>query len=476
MLLPEQFVSTPTEMLLRLAAQGQIGLDRVLMGEIVRRLQGPEREATIDELVQFGTSGDQRYPLDISPAICDALRVARSPKAIPFFLHFLQNLGDLDQDPVYTALGELGRDAVEPLLALREAEQDPEQQMELEFLLAGLHSFDDRIAALLRARLESDPSDAAISLALYGDRAMLPVIEAKLQELKSQPDEGRTVQELEFTRRELLSERVVDEPEAVDILNDYEEFAFPVFEVMSLAEQLRFAKHPRADVRRRMLEAAQDEVEEEPTEAEKNVLLGLAQEDEDEGVRGLALQALGPHIDQDPALAPYLQKQMLDGAKSPTERVGALLGLLSGSAEPVPGTEGPLRELYEHEGIRHLVLRGMCLTLDKQYAPFMSKHLEDDDLEVVKAALLGVGVLDLGFEAGRVQKCFHTEELRESALHAYALCAPGKFNGPLAKSLLNRIEKLADGLSEEEEELVMAAIDQRLQMQGLKPYFASHHG
>ena len=40
------------------------------------------------------------------------------------------------------------------------------------------------------------------------------------------------------------------------------------------------------------------------------------------------------------------------------------------------------------------------------------------------------------------------------------------------KSMLHRIEKDATGLSEEEELLVMAALDERLALSGKKPFFA----
>jgi len=63
------------------------------------------------------------------------------------------------------------------------------------------------------------------------------------------------------------------------------------------------------------------------------------------------------------------------------------------------------------------------------------------------------------------------EDLREDALFAYALAIPGKDSPAFLRSLLKKIETEAGGFSEEEEEIVRTALDERLRAAGKPPIF-----
>jgi hypothetical protein len=73
-----------------------------------------------------------------------------------------------------------------------------------------------------------------------------------------------------------------------------------------------------------------------------------------------------------------------------------------------------------------------------------------------------------------LRRFFDDEELRADALFAYTLAIPGETTKGRVRNLFNREEKDAGGLSPHEEELVKAALDERLALAGKEPYFAAH--
>ena len=105
------------------------------------------------------------------------------------------------------------------------------------------------------------------------------------------------------------------------------------------------------------------------------------------------------------------------------------------------------------------------------FRDYFAKHLEDGDLEVRRGAVWGVGYYGLRSELDRLRKLFMDEDLRSDALFAYALAIPGEISRGRVKGLLSRIENEAKGLSEMEEELIKAALDERLMLAGKEPVF-----
>ena len=128
-------------------------------------------------------------------------------------------------------------------------------------------------------------------------------------------------------------------------------------------------------------------------------------------------------------------------------------------------------EFYELPETRAGALAAMWQSMDRAFAPYFSRHLDDPDIEIRRAAITGVGYLRLHAETGRLEKYFDDEELRPEALFAYALAAPGKVTALHAQQVLKKIEDLAGGLSQPEVELVGTALDDLLVRHGRKPIF-----
>ena len=130
-----------------------------------------------------------------------------------------------------------------------------------------------------------------------------------------------------------------------------------------------------------------------------------------------------------------------------------------------------ITDLYEIPEGRAKALEAMWRSIHPAFRDYFAPHLEDSDLEIRRAALWGVGYYGLKSELERVRKLFDDEELRTDALFSYALALPTEVSRGRMKGLLQRIEKDANGLSEIEEELVKAALDERLLLAGKEPVF-----
>ena len=113
----------------------------------------------------------------------------------------------------------------------------------------------------------------------------------------------------------------------------------------------------------------------------------------------------------------------------------------------------------------------MWRSIHPSFREYFAPHLGDADLEIRRGALWGVGYYGLKSELDKVRKLFEDEDLRTDALFAYALAIPTEVSRGRMKGLLQRIEKDAKGLSEIEEELVKAALDERLMLAGKEPVF-----
>ena len=109
--------------------------------------------------------------------------------------------------------------------------------------------------------------------------------------------------------------------------------------------------------------------------------------------------------------------------------------------------------------------------MDRRFANYPPKHLDDPDLEIKRQAIWGVGYLGLASEAPRLEPFLDDNEFRSDALFAYALSIPGETSRSRAHALLNKIEDVAGGFRTDEEMLVQIALDQRLMLHGIKPVF-----
>jgi len=455
-LTPDQYAEASITELLDAASRGRVGVDQTLLRSILSRGEG-----TAEEIAEFFLNVEENWRVDLSADIFHMLRALRSPSAIPVYAELLGDEVEEDPTPIYDALAELGAAAIEPLLK-QHAEAGPESQSQIEFLLAGLRVVDDRIGELLKLRLESDPAEAAINMSLYGDKAMRPVLEAKLAGELSDHERH----EVQFAIDQLSAETILDEPEPFDIMSLYPETAPPVFDVLEPDEMIAFLDHNDAGIRRM---AAESLANEELDGDELKRLLQTAEEDSDVAVRSQAWQAMATGLDEDDIVR-RIQARCFDTEAPALERAGAACAL----AETTMSDELAelLREFYEQPETRALAMKAMWHSFDQQFAEVFPKHLEDLDEDILRNAIWGCGYLGIGHVAGQLEKLFENEYVREHALFAYALSAPVELTRGRAKGFFKRIFDLADGLSESETSVVEAGIDQRLGLLGQEPVFA----
>lgn len=420
---PDQYAATPVADLLTAASLGRIGLDHRFLRAILDRF-----EEAVPDLVKFGLrESEDADPL--APELVALFRYRPCAEALPFLVECVRRDPDEVSDELVEAFCRLGDAAAGPLLDLYE-ELGPERGEEAAFVLAALHSPDPRVLELLKDINALDQVEGAFLLQVY------------------------------------------NEPpgsfEPYDIWSDFPERAGPSFDLMSFSERIQFLESPWPEHRAEAvadLHLAEDDVE------LRSRVFELARRDPDAAVRGGCWAALRPaHADEE--IHPAMLARLQDPQAPPVERCGALSGLAWESDDPL--IRPYFLEFYEAPGTRAGALEAMWQSMDRAFAPYFSRHLDDPDLGLRRPAIRGVGYLRLHAETGRLEKYFDDEELRPEALYAYALAAPGKVTALHAQRVLKKIEDLAGGLSQPEVELVESALDDLLQSHGRKPFFTQH--
>lgn len=162
-------------------------------------------------------------------------------------------------------------------------------------------------------------------------------------------------------------------------------------------------------------------------------------------------------------------KKLRDPATTIEERGGLLVGLSAEADRNEVRTA--IVGLYSSPEGRAKALEAMWRSMHPSFRDYFAKHLDDPDLEVRRGAIWGIGYYGLRSELSRIRQLFEDEDLRSDAIFAYALALPGEISRGRIKGLLARIEKDAHGLSEIEEDLVKAALDERLMLAGKEPLF-----
>ncbi|MBV9443500.1 MAG: HEAT repeat domain-containing protein, partial [Acidobacteriaceae bacterium] len=158
-----------------------------------------------------------------------------------------------------------------------------------------------------------------------------------------------------------------------------------------------------------------------------------------------------------------------DGSLANEERAGLIVGLAPEADRNE--VRQAIAALYEVPEARAKALEAMWRSVHPSFRDYFPKHLDDADMEVRRGAVWGVGYYGLRSELDRVRELLQHEELRSDALFAYTLALPVEISRGRVKGILARIEKDAHGLSEMEEELVKAALDERLMLAGKEPVF-----
>jgi hypothetical protein len=204
------------------------------------------------------------------------------------------------------------------------------------------------------------------------------------------------------------------------------------------------------------------------TADQRQKLLKVAKEDESAEVRARAWEALIDATEE-----PEIVESMLRALRNPELSVEEKGGLLVGLAPETDRNEvrKAIDELYAIPAGRAKALEAMWRSVHPSFRDHFAKHLDDSNVEIRRGALWGVGYYGLKAELDKVRKLFADEELRTDALFAYTLAIPAEVSRGRMKGLLARIEKDAQGLSEMEEELVKAALDERLMLAGKEPVF-----
>jgi len=106
-------------------------------------------------------------------------------------------------------------------------------------------------------------------------------------------------------------------------------------------------------------------------------------------------------------------------------------------------------------------LEAMKFSADPHFAPYVQQHLDDEDVEIRRQAILAAAALGMRAELGRLRKHFSDPRVRKEALVAYATLAPVGEARFEVRRLVGKIEQMAGGLSNEEASLLWLALNQR---------------
>jgi hypothetical protein len=455
---PNRLAEAKPAEVLEVAASGHLGLDHRFLHSLLDR-----PAESLPAVVQFAERDLSHDAVDLAPELIALFRYCKTPAAVPFFIRYIQEAPQELPDEVIEAIVEIGQPALEPLIALYE-DLDKSESDEVAFILANLRVRDQRVLKILLDRLEYDLSDAVFLLALYGDPAAKPALEQKASELGEGSEAIK--KEISETLEQLTEAPNRDEDhEPFDIWALYPEEADLPMELLDEDERVELFQHPVPSMR---AGAVASFFNRELSADLRSKLLVLAKNDPDASVRARAWEGLTEASGETEVVEAMLQA-LRNPELSIEERGGLLVGLAP------EGDRNEVREaitdLYNTSQGRAKALEAMWRSLHPSFREYFARHLADPDLEIRRGAVWGVGYYGLKSELGRVQKLFDDEDLRSDALFAYALAVPADVSRGRMKGLLTRVEKDAHGLSEMEEELVKAALDERLMLAGKEPFF-----
>lgn len=458
---PDQLADASPAEVLHAASRGHLGMDHRFLHALLDR---PEQ--SLPAVIEFSRRDRSIDAVDLTPEIIAVFRHLKSPEALPFLIDYIKEDPTDIPDEVVEALVEIGQPALEPLLRLY-GELDESENGEIAFILANLRIRDDRILQLLLDRLEFDLSDTTLLLSIYGDRGARPALEQAAADLE--PSEAELKKEITDTLQALDNpvETETEEQEPFDIWSLYPEREDLPVDLLEDDERLQLLETASAPAVRAV--AAASFFNSQLTAEQRKRLLTAASTDQSPTVRARAWEAL-----MNESEAPEIVEAMLKALRNPETTSEERSGLLVGLAPETDRNEvrEAIVKLYESGEHRAKALEAMWRSLHPSFRDYFAKHLDDADLETRRGAIWGVGYYGIKGELDRVRKLFDHEELRSDALFAYALAMPSELSRGRMKGLLTRIEKDAHGLSDLEEDLVKAALDERLMLAGKEPFFS----
>ena len=458
---PDKLSELSTAEILDAAARGHLGLDHRFLAALIDRPAEAQAAA-----LAFAKADHSDDLVDLTPELIALFRHWRTPDALPFLLEVVKDDPHNIPDEAIETFVSFGANALEPLLKLY-GDLEEDESGEIAFVLASLGVRDPRVLALLKDRLAFDLSDTALLLETYGDPAAIPALEQALAELG--PHEKELRREVEAAISSLRTagreKAVADEPDTFDIWQVYPEREDVPVDLLDEDARFELIGHPLARLREA---AVHSFFNQDLSPEQKKRILDLARNDPDPQVRGSAWQSLINSTEDEVVLEAMLVA-LRNPATEPQERAGLIIGLAPEADRNE--VRNAIVELYGEPVLRAKALEAMWRSMNPNFRDYFAKHLSDDQLEVRRSAIWGVGYYGVRSELDKLRKFFDDEELRMDALFAYALAVPGETSRARMKSLVSRIEKEANGLSEMEEELVKAALDERLLLAGKEPVF-----
>lgn len=450
--------------MLEAAARGHLGLDHRFLHSLLDR-----PDESLPALLEFAKRDRSSDPVDLAPELIAIFRYWKTPESIPFFVSYIEEEPTDIPDEAVEALVELGQPALEPLLALYER-LDEGDSGEVAFILANLRAKDDRVLHILLDRLEFDLSDTVLLLGVYGDARARGSLEAAAADLKAEEAELRrdieeALETLDQTSAPAAPQEMQDVP--FDIWSGYPEEADLPMDALDDDERLSLLKGAAGEYTRAA--AAASFFNTELSDGQRTTLLESATVDGSATVRARAWEALMNSTENAEVIAAMLDK-LRNADTDIEERAGLAVGL-------APETDrNEVREaieaLYQEGSYRAKALEAMWRSMHPSFRDYFARHIEDEDVEVRRSAVWGVGYYGVKTELDALRKLFTHEELRSDALFSYALALPGETSRGRIQGLLSKIEKDAKGLTELEEDLVKAALDERLLLAGKEPVFA----
>lgn len=458
---PGRYEGVPAYTLLEAAAHGYLAVDYRFLHAI---LDNPDR--ALPDLVRFAAEDHENDRVNLELELIDMFQHIGTAEALPFFIDRVRRDPAEIRDELVEAFAQLGPAAVDPLLALLD-QLDGQDPGDVPFLLAPLHVRDSRILEALVRRLAIDALDGALCLEIYGDAAAIPALEAALARIP--PEDVRSRDQLQSVIRELSSPPAnpSDTPDQFNIWDFYPEQEEPDYGELSDDERLAMLQSGSAKLR---ASSAETYAGYEPSADMAARLLELAQSDPEQSVRAACWEGLA-NVSDEPKIRTAMMGVLCSPEASMEEKAGAALALASNYDSNLTLIKA-IEDLYADPRSRAKALQAMGYSLDRRFAGYPPRHLDDADPEIKRHAIMGVGYLNLSSDSPRLESLLREDEFRMDALFAYALSMPGETSPGRAKAMLKKVERVAGGFHDDEEELVKFALNKRLTLRGKRPAFS----
>ena len=453
---PDQYPQSTVYDLLVAAERGYAGIDHRLLHAIVDR-----GEAAVPDVVRYALEDRPDDREELSDDLISIIRHLRDPRGIPCLIKFAAEWLDDIPSNLVLAFREMGAAAVEPLLELYQREGD-DIDNDLGYLLASLCVRDPRILDTLIERLDYDAADGAACLGAYGDPAALPALDTA----GAEASEEWVREAIADAVRQIQSPQPHEE-EPVDLWAEYPPEADPRFDLFDGDDGRAFLSSPVPEYRFAAITVLCDP--DLPKDLWDRVF-EIAQTDAEALVRGRAWQALSAAWSRDDVRS-ALRAKLADENAPDRERSGALSAIAVNEGD-TPLVQSRIMAFYQQPEARSQAMGAMIDTRNSRYTEYFPGHLDDPDLVVVKQAIQGVGYFQIEEAASRLVPFFEDEDLREDALLSYVLSASVPPTRRGMRQLLEKVERLARGLSHEEELMIKAAMNDLLEGNEQAPLFS----